>query len=155
MTDLLFECLKNETLGPAISEKEAGQLSKDVLEGVANFKVYPQSLAAANRTLYFLGRREKDKLLGLISENPQSGEVFDGHQEKVSIAGKEVYVTVAPAQPENAALLREALPFLKPQLLRDQKIGRMRRPSGPGHSGPYQGHSQEQPGPDFRATVRP
>jgi hypothetical protein len=121
MSDLLFNYLKNETLGPAISEKEAGQLSKDVLEGVANFKVYPRSIVAACKTLYFLGRREKAKLLGLISESPQSGEVFDGHQEKTSIAGKEVYVTVAPAQQENAALLREALPFLTPQLLGTKK----------------------------------
>jgi hypothetical protein len=121
MTDLLFDCLKNENLGAAIEEKEAGQLSKDVLEGMANFKVYPRSIAAANRTLYFLGRREKDKLLGLISENPRSGEGFDGQQEKISLDGKDVYVTVAPTQPENAALLRKALPFLKPQLLGTQK----------------------------------
>ena len=121
MTDLLFDCLKNETLGPVISESEAGQLSKDILEGAANFKVYPRSIVAASKTLYFLGRREKDKRLGLISESPQSGEVFDGHQEKVSIAGKEVYVTVAPTQPANAALLRQTLPFLKPQLLGTQK----------------------------------
>ena len=121
MTDLLFECLKNETLGSTIEEKEAGQLSKDVLEGVANLKVYPRSLAAANRTLYFLGRRKKDKLLGLISEDSQSGEGFSGHQTKVTIADKEVYLTMVPAQPGNAALLREALPFLKPQLLGTQK----------------------------------
>ena len=117
MTDLLFDCLQNETLGPVISETEAGQLSKDILEGAANLTVYPRSIVAASKTLFFLGRREKDKLLGLISENPQSGEVFEGHQEKGSIAGKEVYVTVAPTQPGNAALLRETLPFLKPQLL--------------------------------------
>jgi hypothetical protein len=121
MSDILFECLKNETLGPAIAEKEAGQLSKDVLEGLTKLKVYPRSIAAANRTLYFFGRHEKVKLLGLISENPQSGEVFEGHQEKLSIAGKEVYVTVAPAQPGNAALMREILPFLKPRLLGTKK----------------------------------
>ena len=121
MTDLLFDCLQNETLGPVISETEAGQLSKDILEGAANLTVYPRSIVAASKTLFFLGRREKDKLLGLISENPQSGEVFEGHQEKGSIAGKEVYVTVAPTQPGNAALLRETLPFLKPQLLGTQK----------------------------------
>jgi len=121
MTDLLFDCLKNENLGPAITEKEAGQLSKDVLEGSTNLEVYPRSIAAASRTLYFLGRREKAKFLGLISENPRAGEVFDGHQERSSIAGKDVYVTVAPAQPGNSALLREALPFLKPQLLGTKK----------------------------------
>ncbi len=121
MTDLLFECLKTENLGSAIEEKEAVQLAKDVLEGVANLKVYPRSLAAANRTLYFLGRRDKAKLLGIISENPQSGEVFEGHQAKVSIKGKEVYLTVASTQPGNAALLRETLHFLKPQLLGTKK----------------------------------
>ena len=117
MTDLLFECLKNETLGPAITEKDAVKLSKDVLEGVGNLKVYPRSIVAASKTLYFLGRREKDKLLGLISENSQSGEGFSAHQTKVTIADKKVYLTMAPTQPGNAALLREALPFLKPQLL--------------------------------------
>ena len=121
MTDLLFDCLKNENLGPTIEEKEAGQLSKDVLEGVANLKVYPRSLAATNRTLYFLGRQGKDKLLGLISESPRSGEMFDGQQEKTSLDGKDIFVTVAPTLPANAALLRETLPFLKPQLLGTQK----------------------------------
>ncbi len=121
MTDLLFDCLKNESLELASKEKEAGHLSKDVLEGLTNFEVYPRSIAAANRTLYFLGRREKAKLLGLISENPRSGEMFEGHQEKASLEGKQVYVTVAPALPGNAALLREVLPFLKPQLLGTKK----------------------------------
>jgi hypothetical protein len=121
MTDLLFDCLKNETLGPAISEKETGKLSNDVLEKLANFKVYPRSITAANNTLYFLGRREKDKILGLISESPRSGEKFEGQQKKASLGGKDLYLTVAPTLPANAARMREALSFLKPRLLGTQK----------------------------------
>ena len=121
MSDLLFDCLKNENLGPAISEKEAGQLSKDVLERLADFEVYPRSIVAANNTLYFLGRREKDRLLGLISEDPRSGEEFEGQREKTSLGGKDIYLTVAPTLPPNAARLRNTLSFLKPQLLGTQK----------------------------------
>lgn len=121
MTDLLWDGLKNESLAPALDAPEAEGLSRDVPAKLTGLDVYPRSITSANNTLYFLGSREKSKFLGLISKDAGSGEAFEGSHEKAALDGQEIHVTVAPLVPKNAALMREALPFLKPCLLGTRK----------------------------------
>ncbi len=82
------------------------------LSGLA---IYPRSFTVIGRRLYFLGRREDGKWLGILSQRPATE--FDGHVRQITLAGERAFLLVGPANAHNAAQLRTRVPFLVPQPL--------------------------------------
>ncbi len=119
--------LDTESLAPALPKGEAERLANQlgVLSGT---QVYPGSIAATRRSLFFLGRRGDKKLLGVVSADSAGpgglgglGGRFAGEAVRLPVAGAQLTLTLGDTTTANAAALREALPFLVPQPLGLQK----------------------------------
>ncbi len=110
--------LLHESDAPAaqLPDQEAQQFAAE-LGGMSDMSVYPKSITAARRTLFFLGRRGTDKHLGVLSPGPLPREDFAGRSTRVTSDGKELFLTVCPADAAHAHALRTALPFLAPKTL--------------------------------------
>jgi len=117
MTPQLSNYLNSEILAPPLPQPEAAQLTEQLAQLAQMEAVYPRSIAAAQRSLFFLGRRGSQKYLGILSAGPETGPKFEGQTTPASVAGASVSVTVAPATAANAAALRGTLPFLVAQPL--------------------------------------
>ena len=57
-------------LAPALSDGEAQTLAKELGQS-SNTQVYLRSIAAAQRSIFFLGRRETKKYLGILSRQSE------------------------------------------------------------------------------------
>ncbi len=117
MKKRIIDYLNATSLAPTLRMDEAEQLCGNVLNTLANARVHPRSIAASDRSLFFLGRRDEGKFLGIVSLDRENGEPFKGHTETVSFEGVDVHATMAPVSSRNAALLRDRLPFLKARTL--------------------------------------
>jgi tagaturonate epimerase len=93
---------------------------------LTGFLYYPDSLEEADGITYFLVRSEEEneKFLGVMSSTPgvmsstPAGAQPPAFKEGRGIAGDSGATThLFPLTPENAALLRERLPWLRPQPL--------------------------------------
>jgi hypothetical protein len=86
---------------------------------LTGFLYYPDSLEEADGLTYFLARSEEEnvKLLGVMSPETGANRLSE-FREGTGIAGDSGATThLYPLTPENAALLRERLPWLRPQPL--------------------------------------
>ena len=91
------------------------------LNQLSGLQVYARSMTAAQRALFFLGRQEDTKYLGILSAPGVLPGKFAGEVKPVSVGGTEWILTLASTVPENAAALRSVLPFLIPRTLGLQK----------------------------------
>jgi len=125
--------LDTDGLATALPEDEAERLAAQLGEW-SGMQVYPRSITAIRRSLFFLGRRHDKthgdrKLLGVVSAGSAGpgdpvGKLA-GEATRLSVAGAPLAPPLAPTlaltlcetTPANAAALREALPFLAPQPL--------------------------------------
>lgn len=90
------------------------------MKTLTGYLYYPDSLAEADGITYFLVRSEEEnrKYLGVMSSKPRGADRLAGFQDGQGIAGDSGATThLFPLTPENAALLRERLPWLRPQPL--------------------------------------
>lgn len=117
---LITNYLKSTGLAPPLPETEARQLAAE-LAGLTDMQVYPRSIAAAHNALFFLGRQDTDKFLGIVAADSAISGTFEGQTKTVNQNGDALQVTVAPADAANAAALRSLLPFLVAQPLGLQK----------------------------------
>ncbi|MCP4691810.1 MAG: hypothetical protein GY859_27440, partial [Desulfobacterales bacterium] len=113
MKKRMIDYLNKTTLAPAPPLDEAEWLCDQILNKLADARIYPRSIAAADRSVYFLGRRGEEKCLGIVSLDADKGSGFQGHTERTSIDGVEMFKTMAPVSSRSAAILRDRLPFLK------------------------------------------
>lgn len=96
---------------------DAGQALVEDLAGVAGMHIYPRSVTASRHMVFFLGRRERAKWLGLVFEETASDVArFSGAMTEIEL-GQSLVLRLSPTSPENAAALRQVLPFTAPQLL--------------------------------------
>jgi len=105
--------------GPAPPLTHPNRLAS-MLSVAADMEVYPNSLAGADKVLYFLAKSPYDKHLGLVydaSEPPPAAEDFVGSAERYPLQGVDVFLKLCAHSHENAAALREHLPFLQPRCL--------------------------------------
>ncbi len=95
-------------------EEEALQW-KALLEPASGLSIYTRSFTLVDGRLYFLGRREDGKWLGILAARPPQD--FDGAARQISLHGGRGWLFVGPASAHNAALLRTRVSFLVPQPL--------------------------------------
>lgn len=74
--------------------------------------VYPQSIVFMNQAAFFLGKQNGDKYLGIVSPNKNVSSQFEGQQESATIGKLSVKTTSTAVSCQNAARLRNILPFL-------------------------------------------
>jgi hypothetical protein len=117
MTIPFVDHFKNTALAPPLPESEAQRLAAEILEPWTDIRVYARSIVAAQRSLFFLGKRDCKKYLGIISTDPNIAVKFDGQRKPATIDAVDMIITVAPTTAVNAAALRDLLPFLVPQPL--------------------------------------
>ena len=112
MNDLLVRNLKSSRLVPPLPTDEARRLADDLLNNLTQMQVYPQSLVFINQAAFFLGKRNGDKYLGIVSPHKNRSTPFEGQRESSTIDKLSVDTIIAPASRQNAAHLREILSFL-------------------------------------------
>lgn len=115
MTNLVLSQLNSVNLAPALPAEQAEAVAAE-LGRLSGLTVYPRSIAAARQTLFFLGRKDGQKFLGLLTAAARP-DGFSGESTPVTLEGKTVSLTVAPTTAQNAAALRGVLPYLVAQPL--------------------------------------
>ncbi len=99
-----------------LPEPEARLFAANLQECVG-MEIYPRSIAAGRRSLFFLAKEGNSKHLGVISGDDAILRQFTGETAPLTVAGEERIFIVCPASPGNAAALRTALPWLAPRTL--------------------------------------
>jgi hypothetical protein len=110
----LSQYTNSTDLAPALPEAE--QLATE-LSSLSGLQVYPRSLTATNHTLFFLGRKDEQKQLGILSGSNELSRKFSGTQHAVSIDGNALTLTVCDTNASHAAALRAIFSFLVPKPL--------------------------------------
>lgn len=93
---MLSKLLSGEITSSSLTEADRLALA-DELGRRAGAQVYPRSVTAQDGVVYFLGRRGVENFLGIVAANES--------------------LTLAPADHPSAEVLRQALPWLRPQTL--------------------------------------
>ncbi|NOZ49595.1 MAG: hypothetical protein GXP37_06025 [Chloroflexi bacterium] len=87
------------------------------LRDLSDLDVYPQSLAQAHGALFALGRQDSAKHLLILHRPDAALPAFHGESRAISDHGCPLKLLVAPVDAANAAALRAAVPYTRPQTL--------------------------------------
>lgn len=117
LENILSDLLKTDNIMPALPIIETKRLSEKVLNRLTDMEVFPRSIAAKDRSVYFLGLRNSRKYIGIVTSKTNTCAKFEGESKAESIGNLELTVTVGPTSSMNAAILRDILPFLKPRII--------------------------------------
>lgn len=79
--------------------------------------IYANSVSFARGSCFALGRVGVEKRLVAVAEQAERLAGFEGTVGELTLPGGTLHCCIGPASPENARLLRERLPFLRPQVL--------------------------------------
>jgi hypothetical protein len=107
------ELLASTELAPPLPSGQAQALAID-LARAADLVVYPRSIAARGCVLFFLGRRDTTKYLGVVHAGAALAGEFAGEARIISLLGSDLSLTLCPTNYTNAQVLRRALPFTAP-----------------------------------------
>ena len=113
--DLLTPLDTAELTAP-LPEAEASTTTA-ALGQASGLQVYPRSLVAAQNALFFLGRKDSKKYLGVVSAKSETSNRFQGTEAPITLAGQTLTEKICETTAENAAALRAILPFLVPRPL--------------------------------------
>ncbi len=116
MSARLMNYLNATETAPPLADQDAQALASE-LGALSGLDVYPRSAAALNGAIYFLGRRGGSKRLGIVSRAPENLRAFNGESSQLNADGNALTLLLAEPNAANAKALRQALPFLNPQLL--------------------------------------
>ncbi|MBI9085639.1 MAG: hypothetical protein JEZ11_18725 [Desulfobacterales bacterium] len=116
MEQILLESLENESLAPALTDDIAEASAHTVIGPVAEITVFPRSITAANRCLYFLGRRGHEKVVGMISKTSQRVNVL-GTPRSIRLKDADFHLALAKADTHAADVIQGALSFLQPRVI--------------------------------------
>ena len=122
MSTSISEYLRTDKLAPQLAPEEAGLMAGE-LGVLSGLEVYPGSLAAIDNTLFFLGRKERTKQLGLVADESVLSYLFSGTSEKIVVGGLELTLTLCDLTHHNAAALRRVFSFLNAVPLGLKKSG--------------------------------
>ncbi len=111
----ILASLKSICTGPSTILLAHPDLAPDLSE-LSGLRVYPRSVVSSDQKLFFLGRRDHDTHLGIISPSLVSLR-FEGRPRALSFDAGSMTLTLCPTTGSNAAALRTALPFLAPRTL--------------------------------------
>jgi len=112
MNDSLLAYLESQTLVHQLSEPEAQRLAGE-LTNLSGLHVYARSITGGHGSVFFLGRQNGDKSLGVLASSTSSHRVT-GEKRSVRLGDIEAVLTLGPTSASNAAVLRQTLPFLVP-----------------------------------------
>ena len=111
--------LDSSGLAPPLAPRHASAVAGALSESLGR-TLYPSSLAAANGTVYVLGRQRNEKRILVIrrkSDRRIGDNAFRGRSRTVSHNGEALTVKTCAATSGNMAALRDALLFLKPTVI--------------------------------------
>jgi hypothetical protein len=112
----LNELMASTELAPPLPSHQAQALAVD-LGRAADLAVYPRSIAARGCTLFFLGRHDSAKYLGVVHAGAALAGEFAGETRPISLLGSDLTLALCPTDHANALALRRALPFTSPVTL--------------------------------------
>ena len=112
MNHSLSAYLESQTLVPQLGDPDAQRLAAE-LNNLTGLQVYPRSIAAAHKCVFFLGRQNASKLVGVLAASTARHKVT-GENRSVRLEATEALLTIGQTSPSNASALRQALPFLVP-----------------------------------------
>ncbi|GAB4540139.1 MAG: D-tagaturonate epimerase UxaE [Anaerolineae bacterium] len=113
---LVRQLLTSAELAQPLPAAEARALAAE-LGRIVDLSVYPGSISGRGCVLFFLGRRDTDKFLGVIHAGAALAGEFIGESRSVTLDGKNLLLTLCPTDHTNAMALRRALPFTAPVTL--------------------------------------
>jgi hypothetical protein len=116
MSDHLMNVLAAKETAPAFPAGQAEAVALD-LSGACSLAVYPKSITAGKESIFFLGRRGDEKLLGIVRRSPVPPQGFSGTTSSITCDGTPLFLTLCPQTPAVAAALRVSFPFLAPRPL--------------------------------------
>lgn len=116
MTTTLTTYLATTALAPPLTASDAQALAGEV-SSLSGLQVYATSLAAIDHVLFFLGRRDGQKLLGLLADESVLTYQFSGTSSTVEVSGKTLTLALCETSPPNAQALRSVFAFLNPEPL--------------------------------------
>ena len=94
MEQLLLQSIQNDALAPAMPEETGNALAETVIGPLAEIIVYPRSLIAANHGLYFVGRRETQKYVGIVTATARrAGDL--GEPRSIRLSSTALYLALA------------------------------------------------------------
>jgi hypothetical protein len=117
MTRILSLLLDEKELAPPLAKEDGKSLAAD-LSRLGNLQVYPESIVALGEAVFFLGRKDAQKLLGIVFKDrkPRAAD-FVGEEQAISLEGQELTLKLCPTDHTNAVALRTTLPYTAPQVL--------------------------------------
>ena len=116
MNTTLLGLLQNNGLAEPLNAYDAVQMAAR-LASLIGLEVYPRSITASHKALFFLGRRNSNKLLGLVSNGNGLSGKFNGELQTINIDGDRLNLKLCGTTPDNASAVRAILPFLVPRPL--------------------------------------
>ncbi len=117
----LLTMLSTTVLLPPLAAEEGVTVAAK-LGDLSGLRVYPGSLAASGGAVFFLGRTEERKFLGILSKEGHGvATAFVGEERAFRENGEKYQLKVSPLDHVNAAALRRALPYTGPVPLGLQK----------------------------------
>jgi tagaturonate epimerase len=112
MNHSLSAYLESQALLPQPSESESQRMAGE-LNSLSGLHVYTRSIAAARGCVFFLGRHNDNKSVGVLA-SPTSVHGIKGETRSVRMGSKDALLTLGAASCASAAALRQALGFLVP-----------------------------------------
>jgi len=108
------QLLRHKDVGPALPPDQAAGWAARLGE-IGQMMVYPHSITAASGCVFFMGRRDTEKFLGVIS--PEGHADFEGYRQQVTLEDQALTLQLCPTNHANAVALRRALPFTAPTVI--------------------------------------
>jgi hypothetical protein len=116
MEQFLLNSLENESLAPAMPTEAGDALAQTVIGPLAGVSVYPRSIAAADHGLYFLGRREALKYVGIVAQTARRASLL-GTPRAIRLKHTILHLVLTEADANALGVVQDALSFLKPQVI--------------------------------------
>lgn len=116
MSSLMFRLLDTAEPAAPLGDADARQLAEE-LGRLTETCVYPRSVTAVQRTIFFLCGTGSEKRLGVLSGGPLSREDLTGQSRKAAADGRDLCLTLCPTTANHARALRRLLPFLAARTL--------------------------------------
>jgi tagaturonate epimerase len=116
MDTTLLNYLESSDLAAPMCDDET-RIYTGMLGEAIGWHIYPRSLTASKKTIFFLGRKGRNKSLGVISDNHELLGRFNGASTEVWLNGHPKTMLLCETSSDNAGSLRSVLPFLIPHIL--------------------------------------
>ncbi len=112
----IIELMKSSDLHPSLDDHSAGGIAGSIGDQIG-LPVYPKSLTGKEGVLYFLAGKGATKRLGVLTQSAIKFDDFSGEISGMTSGPQEAFLKLCELSSNNAAVLRDRLPFLIPRTL--------------------------------------